>query len=143
MTPGRVAEIKSRCAAATCGPWAWENTGDKGGNGFVVGLACTEDGTPLNGKLPETEFVVDDIIRGDVIGGVEASTVNHDDANFIAHARTDLPDAIARIEHLEAALRAVMERKGPYSQNPLKHAENTIWNMADLARRGLEGEELE
>lgn len=52
-------------------------------------------------------------------------------------------DTIARIEHLEAALKAVMERKGPYSQNPLKHAENTILNMADLARRGLEGEDLE
>ena len=63
--------------------------------------------------------------------------------NFCAHARTDLPDAIARIEHLEAALRAVMEKKGPYSQNPLRHAENTICNMSDLARRGLEGEELE
>lgn len=130
MTAERIAEIKARCAAASTAPWAVD------GKGRTV---CRPSGCSWGGYHPVAE--VDWIFRS--LGGNLREEEQRADADFIAHSRTDLPDAILRIEHLEAALRAVMERKGPYSQNPLKHAENTILSMADIARRGLEGEELE
>ena len=48
-----------------------------------------------------------------------------------------------RLSHLEAALRAIQRREGPYSQDPLRHAENVMLNMAELARRGIAGEPLD
>jgi len=38
-----------------------------------------------------------------------------------------------RIRALEAALRTIAERKGPYSRDPLTHASNTIDAMASTA----------
>lgn len=120
MSPTRLLEIRKRLERVMDGPWAIGQ--EKTGEWFVE---KTND-------YGEEQAWIASCGR---CGGEET-------ADFIAHARMDLPDVIDRIEHLEAALRAVMDRKGPYSQNPLKHAENTILAMADLARRGLEGEDL-
>lgn len=110
----RVAQIKARCEKATEGPWCWEATGEKS-NDYAVGTATTPDGKPVSGRLvvtddPDTGHWLDDeIIRRHLVGEGEGRLA---DADFIAHAREDLPWCLAQIERLqkrianaEAALR--------------------------------------
>lgn len=92
-------EVEQRCERATEGPWAWESTAEKS-NEFVVGLAIDKDNKPICGEIPhgfdeENDCYMDEeIIRRSEIGANEAGQANFADADFIAHARTDLPEAI-------------------------------------------------
>lgn len=71
--------IKARVEAASLGPWQWE--------------ACTEDG------------MINEV--GEVLsaGGMHTEGfvyVSDSDADFIAHARTDVPALLAEVERLRA-----------------------------------------
>ena len=47
-----------------------------------------------------------------------------------------------RIQELEGALREIQKGMGPYSQDPLEHASNTIEDMKRIATEALkEGED--
>jgi hypothetical protein len=43
-----------------------------------------------------------------------------------------------RIDYLESALRKIAEKSGPYSKDPLEHADNCIENMARIAQGALD-----
>lgn len=45
----------------------------------------------------------------------------------------------ARIAYLEAALKAIAKREGPFSRDQLTHASNTIDAMAQIAEDALAG----
>lgn len=83
--------IKARESAATKGPWT----------SFVV-----EDGAML-----------DQAQRGQVaFGSCPDGSPDLADASFCAHARQDIPDLIAYIEHLEARLEAKAQTCKPLLQ---------------------------
>ena len=84
MTPERLAEIEARAEAATEGPWeAWDR-----GIGFEV---------HVNAECLNSEF---------------RETFRQADAEFIAAARTDVPDLLAEVRRLQAAVERVRERQG-------------------------------
>lgn len=82
----RAEAIRSRCEAATPGPWKWTPQEEE----------VERDGTveKVTGAQIESIFTFD---TGEGYYGVE-----NNNAEFIAHARTDLPDALAEIERLTA-----------------------------------------
>lgn len=83
LTTKELATIRERAEKATPGPW--ETWGTSGFPDFYVGMAKDEDGrwwTKDNTELGQ------------------------DDAEFIAHARTDVPALLAHIDALTAKLAA-------------------------------------
>ena len=86
ITGEELAEMKSRCDAATPGPWKTDAY-------YVVGQV--KEGRPGGEVIVECRTTAPSI----------AAKVNHiANAYAIAHARTDLPYCIAEIERLYAAL---------------------------------------
>ena len=95
MTPERIAEIKERCEEATPGVW------------------CSHEGTIYYGK--ERRGVREHCLCCVTHSYEEGMFTSQDvrDGQFIAHSRTDLPDAIAEVERLlaeNARLREACER---------------------------------
>lgn len=80
-----IAEIKERVAAATPGPWKhdWGNWDVEGPN--RENIADISSGYRY--QEPDKSF--------------HSKADPHDDAEFIAHARTDIPLLLERIEQLE------------------------------------------
>ena len=95
--------IKKRESKATEGPWAWESVAEKS-NDWVVGIACAESGAAILGHIdpPDDCAMVDTIIRHQEIGANESAAASLSDADFIAHARTDIPALVAALEASEA-----------------------------------------
>ena len=88
----RLDQIEARANAATEGPWApWR---DQDGAPHMNGLLMVGNADAV---IPEGEFWVEDVDINPV-----AHTYLPEDREFIAHARTDVPD-------MAAALRAVLE----------------------------------
>ncbi len=74
MTPEKLKEIEARCEAASEGPWRRDEV-------FL-------ERTSVFGPMPVQLVIVDKVQF-------------QSDAAFIAHARTDVPDLIARVKELE------------------------------------------
>lgn len=72
ITPERLAEIKARCEKATTGKWCFD------------GLASGDIWS----------------INGDEAIPIAIASSTHEDAEFIAHARQDIPDLIREVERL-------------------------------------------
>ena len=88
----RLNEIEARANAATEGPWApWK---DQDGAKHMQGLLMVGNADAV---IPEGEMWVEDVDINPV-----AHTYTPWDREFIAHARTDVPD-------MAAALRAVLK----------------------------------
>jgi hypothetical protein len=87
MTPEQLAEIEARAEAATPGVWYWEALGEHGypqriGNDAEVAVAETW----TDPEWPPAN------------------------AEFIAHARTDVPDLVAEVRRLRAAVDAALDK---------------------------------
>ena len=84
--------IEKRCEAATPGPWTWEET-----EAEKAGKDWGDIGKTLN--APKGRNVLNAF-------GYDASYVNVSDADaeFIAHARSDIPALIAEVKRLNAEL---------------------------------------
>ena len=94
--------IRERMERATPGPWAWAQTAEKG-YGANVGAECfAEDDErcerPLSGDLSERR---DDFEVGQPIADLWHQLAASD-AEFIAHARSDVPDLVREVERLTA-----------------------------------------
>jgi hypothetical protein len=82
MTPERIEQIEKRCNAATAGPWK------------VWGRAVMAD--PKG-----TSNLADCFVVADTYCNVDGSPRGND-ADFTAHARTDIPDLLSEIKRLRA-----------------------------------------
>ena len=87
MTAERIAELEALCNAATPGPWIWESS-----RGDRVRLWTK----------PSGDFVVE---IGRKPGGWTYFDMTEDDAGFIAHARTALPELLAQVRRLRAMIK--------------------------------------
>lgn len=96
MTPERLVEIKARAAKATEGPWEW--FAEDGPSKYFPG----DSGLRKVGGEPWKDYV----LTGDAVGAAGSGWINaeQEDMEFIAHARTDVPDLVAEVEKLRAAL---------------------------------------
>ena len=93
MTPERLAEIEARVEDATEGPWhAWDR-----GIGYELHLGAAA-------KCGQ--------IRCEDVNGEFRETFKRADAAFIAAARTDVPDLLAEVRRLQAAVERVRDRQG-------------------------------
>ena len=101
----RIDEIKKRVEGVTEGPWAWEQYGEKV-NCYHIGTAADKDGNPVEGHVEterydlDSDTFIEDILWEDDIGYKEGAVVNYNDADFIAHARMDIPFLIEFIKQL-------------------------------------------
>ena len=107
MTDERLAEIKARADAATPGPWERNN---------------------LAGR-PEREVFAGDELIGDFgVGGWEddegADRVEIN-AEFIAHARQDIPDLLAEVERLREHV-ATLEHAYKDSRERIREMEQGV-----------------
>ena len=120
--------IKERCDKATQGPWIWDiRKNDKhvmlrstvGLRNIVMDFIRwgTQSATP--------RFIVDGIMKvaalfAKSIPGCEHHTgfddyIDHPDADFIAHSRTDVENMVADIESLQAQLAEVTQTRDDYA----------------------------
>lgn len=97
MTPERLAMIESRIGWATEGPWApWL---DQDGQPHMHGLLMVGNADAV---IPEGETWVEGVNVNPI-----AHTYTPEDRQFIAHARTDMPDLLAEVKRLRAGIEAL------------------------------------
>ncbi|MBU8715448.1 hypothetical protein KM924_23390 [Brevibacillus parabrevis] len=88
LTHGQIVAIRERTDRATSGPWEWEFAEDF--DGIVISA---------------NKFsVVDE----------EGGVVRYPDAEFVAHARTDIPLPIAEVIRLRAAMAEIAHYEAPF-----------------------------
>src|SRR5690625_2575930 len=91
MKPEELEAIRKRAEVATTAPWKVESGEFSGDNWLITYTGADVDGVEY--------FVTTDSVRGSEMDGDTAS-----DAQFIAHARTDIPKLLAEIDRLSNRL---------------------------------------
>src|SRR5690625_626225 len=102
MTPERLADIRERATAATEGPWRshdFGHAGEEEPSSIVVHTGKFDHSDLLT---YDTETAVAWMPRWD--------RQESDNATFIAHARTDVPDLLAEVKRLTAENARLRER---------------------------------
>jgi len=104
MTPDRVNDIRTRELLATRGPWGLYDSED----GFVdIAADLKENGTGYSCRRSiaqlEADLIDNDPAHADWSEGEEREQVLAD-AEFIAHAREDVPALLAEVDRLRAEL---------------------------------------
>ena len=110
MTPTRLHEIRQRAEKATEGPWQVIETSDDDARMVIERRIATEWHHPqLHGPSPVVNsFVTILPVRGQKpYHGVR---IDAPDADFIAHAREDIPALLAAWDTQQTALRALVEQ---------------------------------
>jgi type VI protein secretion system component VasK len=113
----REREIQARCEAATPGPWY---NGDGSVDRFFAGK---------NTVASTARVIVERATYND-----EFDQQTYADIEFIAHARTDLPDALDEIARLRAELDAAQRRASA--------AVREISHVCDTCKHDLEDDEI-
>lgn len=124
LSPERLAAIRKRADAATGGPWKClsplqaivlaglrqDGTPDKDGATDTIGLMVgpTSGATCVVSITALAEYPDRDDVKNDPLWV---------DADFIAHARTDIPDLLADLTAARAALIAIDGHPTPVDQN--------------------------
>ena len=106
MKKNELEAIKRRCNAATVGPWGIVELDGK----WVVGI--------MRGGLKDRVWIED-----------SSCIERREDADFIAHAREDVPALLAEVERLRAILKAVKSE-----------IENEFYAVALMRMRAVLGE---
>ena len=124
MTPERLDEIEARADSATPGPWT-KKPPERLTEGPAAGML---PGVCIAATSPSKQ----NRVYANPPGGQFPSA----DQNFIAHARTDVPDLIAEVRRLKSALDATTV---PSMLNAETIDSLCKVGMTALARRILEG----
>ncbi len=128
MTDDELAAIRARCEAATPGPWEWERSYSVAYPG-TDGKCCyclspkanelvrefvAEDGRPAHvhrfawDDYPDKWHFIDSADGTTITGNYDYEdggvASKREDADFIAHARTDVPALLAEVERLRKEL---------------------------------------
>jgi len=114
--------IKEREKLASCGPWdVYENR-----NG--VGIGTRFEHPQLKGPVP----IIGSAVKRVGHEAMHQVYIKKEDAEFIAHARQDVPTLIAEIERLQQALESV---------ETACYSESNYIEIAKMARQALGGEQ--
>jgi len=114
-TKERIEAAEKRCEKATAGPWWRGDTDDNpAGEGDCV-------------YVGERDVIATEL-------------PSEDDATFIAHARTDLPDALAEIKAAAVALDAEISRSDKVADRPYSLAERIEFVIVGLDREARRGD---
>lgn len=98
----RLDEITARAGAATEGPWSSHAFGHSG------------EGEPSSIVVHRGKFDWRAIYDGEFIASMPRwDAQESEDAEFIAHARTDVPELVEAVRRRDAALRAVLDLHKP------------------------------
>lgn len=100
LTAGEIAEITERCEAATSGKWTYD------GMAYIWSSECSSDGYMI-AEIRGTGYLTGKCGLSDD----DANKIEDDNAEFIAHARTDLPRALATIAQQGAELDRLREEE--------------------------------
>lgn len=104
-----VQEAEALLEKITPGPWAWEWIAEKS-NEWAVGQAFDGNGNPIEGQVPEGEWVEETVIeRRTLVGMNESGHANAADAEFIAAAPRLVRALLAEQHRLEAENRSLRE----------------------------------
>ena len=98
LTEADLTEIEARVNAATEGPWYWRNSDI---NVYLLGARsrAVMAFKPMGMQSAQPEFRDDD----GLLHGVQKRNIyDFADADFIAHARTDVADLLAEVKRLRA-----------------------------------------
>ena len=106
--------IKARCEKATAGPWYGYEERESSAEGHAVSTG------------PSNLFTI----------GISNQDAN--DADFIAHARTDIPALVAEVERLQSALAAARAALDGERERALTEAANDLDDHADTLRLARE-----
>jgi len=99
MTEEQLRAIEERCRKASNGPWITE-AGEYSGRNWMIGMVAVHLGA--SNQDDKCHFVTTNNVHASELTG-DAGT----DAEFIAHAREDVPALIAEVRSLRAKLDAV------------------------------------
>jgi len=131
-TKERHEAARGRCEAATDGPWSWDRPSEY------------QEPTSLDAPDGRVLYATDEYGGYPECGeDLRINSADTADANFIAHARTDLPDALDRIEALtnmldwivvaDAAIdKAVSGSKGYVYTDAFNHLESLLDTARDM-----------
>ena len=110
MTPDELAAIRARLDAATPGPWHWDEYPVPALHGV--------------GGSPDTYEYEAEVIEATHTGGCGCRaecyldlTIDRSDAEFIAHAPTDLADLLTEVDRLTADLAAAAAKLATISDH--------------------------
>jgi len=138
MTPAELDAIEAREKAATEGPWrAVAQDGGEVFHGFERGVVTGWDHPQLRGPLDITGLGID-LRSGRAVRRMDAT-----DAEFIAHARSDVPALVAEVRRLrglleaERARLAEIDRKWPATGFVKEVIDRSPWHK--LLRDALDG----
>jgi hypothetical protein len=114
LTPERLSEIEKRCNAATAGPWRYDYVD---GESYCV--------------LAKTNTI------SDLVCTMAGTAKDCDTADFIAHARTDIPDLLSEIKRLrerDSELTDLLDMAHDEFQRVEAHTDDT--ELQGIALRG-------
>ena len=103
ITTTRLNEIKHRVYLATKGPWKAVKKSDFKGENWPVAWSTGVSYTPEEDTEAGVYITTDSVHASELDG--DALT----DAEFMAHARTDIPDLVEEVERLRAVAEAQRE----------------------------------
>lgn len=103
LSAARVEEIEARANAASAGPWESRETDD----GHKVTLYGP--GEYSGNHESHHEWHCDHMLWGEVDAEAAQFAEAQADADFIAHARTDIPDLLAEVRRLQGELASARE----------------------------------
>jgi hypothetical protein len=116
MTPEQLAAIRARADAATAGPWEWRDSLRfifLGKSELITirrflhrGAVCAK------GRCPGYKLDIVDYLTNPILRKIQCALKSNQaelDAQFIAHARADIPALLDHIERLQGQVEALAE----------------------------------
>jgi len=70
---------------------------------------------------------------------IDADLWSRSRSNFIGDLQREVAELRGYVEYLESALEEIQKGLGPFSRDPLIHADNTIKDMIGIAAAALNG----
>jgi hypothetical protein len=133
-----LANVSARVTAATAGPWRAR----RAERPALSDPATAGDVGILSDALPHVPGVSNPIV-GEVFAertrGLYEVGQAMRDAEFICHAREDVPTLLSLVTYYRAALAKIAKQEGRFVRDPCEHARNCVEDMAHVAEGALAG----
>lgn len=110
MTPSELDAIQARADAATAGPWFFHHLDDRNAmNTYVV--TTSDDQPDMWSPSYRDETVICGTLIQSCMNIAHRAENWYEDADFIRHARTDIPALVAEVRRLRESLEAILKHQ--------------------------------